>query len=164
MTNIVFSGLWTFLSSQAFANTILLISAVLAFSVAYRQIVLNDVVELYAFVSVKETRSQSGELLNSVPSIFLQNIGTRLVYIDKYSFNGKIYQLDGQVLPPASSQAANGIYWIELPTNGENHVSLEIYYHDIDKRKWKTLIYTDLNNGIWNVRSLPKITAELSSQ
>lgn len=76
--------------------------------------------------------------------------------MDKYIFNGRVYETAGQVLPSTYSQAINNFYKIELPTNRENHVSLEVFYRDIENRKWSSVIYADKNQNNWDVRTLPR--------
>lgn len=148
-----------FLSSQLFANILLLITLIVALAIGYRQILLNDVVEIYATPSVKQVMDREGNTQSSSPIINIQNAGTRLVYMDKYIFNGIEYLTHGQVLPPTYSQA-NAIYWIDLPgiTTGINHVSVTIYYHDLDSRYWKSDIVADFIGQTWKVLSLPRIT------
>jgi hypothetical protein len=136
------------LSSNLLQNIILIISLLLAVWVGGRQIWLADVVELYG--------SPSSLSDGKIPVVLVQNVGTRLVYLDKYIFNGKSYITDGQVLPSTYAQASGGSYWIQLPTNGESHVSIEIYYHDLDGRKWRSSIFADVENGVWKVKTLPR--------
>ncbi|HRY63310.1 MAG TPA: hypothetical protein P5267_01760 [Patescibacteria group bacterium] len=146
----------TLFGSQLFANIILLITVLVAFAIGYRQIALNDVVEIYATPSVRQTLNIDNGSKLSNPIINIQNVGTRLVYLDKYIFNGTEYITHGQILPSGSSQAGAS-YWIDLPTNGTDHVSLLLFYHDLDGRKWKSEILADFINNIWKVSSLPHI-------
>ncbi|NUJ97245.1 hypothetical protein HGA92_00480 [Candidatus Gracilibacteria bacterium] len=115
---------------------------------------LDDVVEVYATYGVGLIQ-KNGENF-STPFIHIQNVGTRLIYFDKYIFNGKIYELNSIVRPSVYSQAQNNYYCIDLPTNGENHVSVEIYYTDIDKRKWKSKIVCNLENSFWKINTYPR--------
>lgn len=75
--------------------------------------------------------------------------------MDRYVFNGVVYNTNGQVLPSTYSQA-DANYWIDMPTNGQAHVSISIYYHDLDDRKWKTDVTVDLTDGSWKANSLPR--------
>lgn len=144
------------IGSQLFGNLILLITAILAFSIGWRQITLNDAVELYAIINIKETVNIDSGNKSSSPIISIQNVGTRLIYLDKYIFNGSEYKINGQILPPTYSQA-NGAYWIDLPAGKEvPHVSLVIYYHDLDDRYWKSEVVADFTNSAWKASSLPR--------
>jgi len=143
-----------FLSSQLFANLLLLMTVITAFALGYRQIFLNDVVEIYASPSSKEVLIENDKKIVT-PIIQLQNTGTRIVYLDKYVFNGVTYLTQGQILPPTNLQSG-ALYWVDLPRNGISHVSLDVYYHDIDLRHWKTEITADLVDGTWKVSSFPR--------
>jgi hypothetical protein len=144
-----------FVGSQLFGNLILLVTVLVAFAIGYRQISLNDVVELYATTSIKKVVNvDNGTTTNSVV-IFVRNVGTRLVYLDKYVFNGTEYQTNGQIMP---SQTNDGGYWIDLPNNGQIfHVSLDLFYHDLDDRNWKSQVVADFTNNSWKTSSLPRI-------
>ncbi len=142
---------------------VLAIAAFLAWSIGKKQNRINsqigkiqDSVELYATFAVKKIIDQEGKEKSSIPVVHIQNVGTRHLYFDRYIFNGRIYELNGQVRPPTYSQAENNFYIIELPTNKEDHVSLEIEYRDIDDRKWKTLILANLKNGFWEIETYPR--------
>ena len=145
-----------FLSSQLFANLLLLFTAVTALLIGYGQIQLNDVVEIYATADTKTIVNATTNANTITPIIGLRSIGTRLVYLDKYVFNGSEYGTSGQVLPSTYSQST-GLYWIDLPTNGTTHVSISVYYHDLSGRKWKSQITADLINSSWKVSSLPRV-------
>lgn len=84
----------------------------------------QDAIELFAVPGVRDDRNMQGERKSLTPIIQLLNTGTRVIYLDRYIFNGKIYETSGQVLPPAYGQC-NHYYWIELPSHDkEVHVSL----------------------------------------
>ncbi|MDD4628053.1 MAG: hypothetical protein PHE68_01510 [Candidatus Peribacteraceae bacterium] len=121
---------------------------------------VQDSVELYATPAVKRVVDRDDKTLSEVPALHIQNVGTRHVYFDRYNFNGRIYELKGQVRPPTYSGAENNFYWIELPTNGEAHVSVVVEYHDMDNRKWKSKIVADLQNGSWLVTTFPRESGE----
>lgn len=110
---------------------------------------LNDVVELHgALLVVTAIQKQY---------ICIQNIGTRIIYLQHYSFNGKKYKLNGHTLASTYSQTLANYYQIELPTDGQNHVSLEVVYRDIDGRFWTSEIYADYDSSWgWKISSLPK--------
>ena len=116
----------------------------------------QDTVELYASFAIRQIKDKKDNITSQTPLIYVQNVGTRLIYLDKYIFNGKTYNTDGQVLPSTYSQALDNFYWIELPTNGETHVFLEVYYHDLENRGWKSVIIADLENNIWKIKTLPR--------
>jgi len=78
------------------------------------------------------------------------------MYIDKYIFNGKVYSLNGQVLPPSYSNAS-AFYYIDLPMNGENKVSLEIVFTDLDNRKWISKVNAFISENIWKTETLPRV-------
>lgn len=144
------------LSTQLFGNILVLVAAITAFIIGYRQIALNDTVELYPISDVRKIVNIDTKAETLVPIIKVQNIGTRLVYLDKYIFNGSEYLTHGQVLP-SSYANENVLYWIDLPRNGQNHVSLTLYYHDLDSRYWKTDVIADFVDGSWRMYSLPRV-------
>jgi len=127
-----------------------LIVGFLAYKINSRLSDLNDSVELYATSAINKMGDKE------IPIVHIQNVGTRHVYFDRYTFNGKVYKLNGQVRPPTYCGAENNFYWIELPTNGESHVSLEVDYHDIDDRRWRTEIFANLANGVWKLDTMPR--------
>lgn len=124
----------------------------------------QDAVELFADCTVKEARSPDDKVASRVPVIRIQNAGTRVVYLDEYKFNGKLYPTDGQNLPPSYGEP-NNIYWIELPTNGESHVSLKIVYHDQEGRYWTSEVFAERHKMgsnpdalfEWKARTLPRV-------
>lgn len=117
---------------------------------------INDVVELYSTVLVQNMWKDKEWKDIIVPFIHIQNVWTRLVYFDNYTFNWKIYKLNWVVRPSVYSQAEANFYWIELPTNWEKDISLEIEYHDVDQRKWKSLIIWKEENWNWKINTFPK--------
>lgn len=117
---------------------------------------LNDVVELHGALLIIESENIKKEKVLK-QYICIQNIGTRIIYLQSYSFNGKKYQLHGHTLASTYSQTLANYYQIELPTNGENHVSLEVIYKDIDGRKWMSELFADYEtNWGWKISPLPK--------
>ena len=149
-------SLINFIGSQLFGNLILLITALFAFGIGWRQISLSDVVELYAVTSAKQFMNvDNGSKSPPTVIVSIQNIGTRLVYLDRYVFNGTEYKTNGQILPPTYSQSG-GVYLIDLPNNGIHHVSIFIYYHDLDGRNWKSEITADFTDNAWKTSSLPR--------
>lgn len=151
------NSITNFFSSNLLQNLILIITILVALFVGFRQIWLNDVVELYAIPS--STKNISNQ---DLPVIRVQNVGTRLVYMDKYVFNGRTYLTDGQILPSTYSNA-DAAYFINLPTNNETHVSLEVYYRDLDGRRWRSDIFADVENGAWKVKTLPRYSFPLEN-
>lgn len=117
---------------------------------------LQDVVELHGALLVVQSEDKEGKKINR-DYICIQNIGTRIVYLQSYLFNGKKYKLDGHVLASTYSQTLANYYQIELPTNDENHVSLKIIYRDVDDRLWNTEIFADKDSSWgWKVTTFPK--------
>lgn len=152
----IIEGFLGLLGSQSLTNIILIVTVIAALAVGYQQIFINDVVELYAFPGVKAVQDSNGNILRYDQVIKIQNVGTRVVYMEKYIFNGVEYITHGQVLPPTYAQQ-DLLYWVDLPQNGINHVSLIVYYQDLDSRDWKSEIVADLVGGAWKVSSLPRI-------
>ena len=108
--------------------------------------------ELYASLGImKDIATQ-----NESKIIYIQNVGTRVLYFDSYEFNGKPYELNGQVQAPTCSGAINSFYRISLPINGECHVSLFVYFHDAENRKWKSKIICDFQNQWWDIKTYPR--------
>lgn len=138
--------------NSTFMNTIAIsIVGGFAYWIGRMQAKIQDSVELYASFGIIKNLD-SGQ---DVPIIHIQNIGTRLVYFNSYAFNGRIYELNAQVRPPVSSGAINSFYRINLPTDGTDHVSVFIFFHDVDGRKWKSKIICDLANGWWDIKTYP---------
>jgi hypothetical protein len=128
-----------------------MVVGILAFWIGSMQARIQDSVELYASFGIMKDIGTNQE----TPIIHIQNIGTRVIYFDSYEFNGRIYELGGQVRPPTYSGAINSFYRIDLPTNGETHVSLFINFHDVDNRKWRSKVICDLQDGWWNIKTYP---------
>ncbi|MDA1316743.1 MAG: hypothetical protein O3B87_01815 [bacterium] len=117
---------------------------------------LQDVVELHGALLIIQSKDEGGKGINK-EYICIQNIGTRIVYLQSYLFNGKKYKLNGHVLASTYSQTLANYYQIELPTNGENNVSLKIFYHDVGNRLWNTEILAEKVSGWgWKVTTFPK--------
>lgn len=120
----------------------------------------QDVVELFATSSLRIDLDEKQTVIRKIPFIHIQNVGTRLIYLERYIFNGSEYQKNDQILPSTYSQALNNYYSIELPINGNDHVSLEVFYHDIESRSWKSRVFANLVNGFWQIETLPREIAE----
>ena len=138
----------TFVSTVALA-----IVGFFAYRINKTQTQIQDSVELYASLGTMKDINNQLEF----PIIHIQNIGTRVIYFDAYEFNGKLYELNGQVRPSTYSQAINSFYRINLPTDDTNHVSVFIFFHDIENRKWKSKIICDFQNKWWNIKTYPVI-------
>ncbi|MEK6809242.1 MAG: hypothetical protein AABY40_01075 [Nanoarchaeota archaeon] len=147
------------IGSQTFGNILFLVSLIIALVIGWRQIYLNDVVELYAVTSVKQVRNVDSGTTQEFVIILIQNVGTRLVYLDKYIFNGSEYITNGQIFPSTYSQAGAG-YWIDLPSNGIHHVSIAVHYHDLDNRYWESNVVADFVDNGWKTSSLPRKSAK----
>jgi hypothetical protein len=155
--------MWQFLDHDLWQTVATLSALVAAYYIGKEQNKINkaiyriqDTVELYCFWLIVVNKDENEHIISSLPYIHIQNIGTRLIYLDKYIFNGRVYAIDGQVLPSTYSQAINNFYRIELPTNGESHVSLEVFYRDLENRQWSSVVYADKKNNIWEVKTLPR--------
>jgi hypothetical protein len=139
-----------FFDSNFFQAVAIIVALILAYLIGRKQNRINDTVELYATYGIL----QNGE--NTTPIVHVQNVGTRLIYIDKYIFNEREYKTDGQILPSTYSQALNNFYRIDLPTNQEIYVSLEFFYHDLDNRYWSSIVYCKKDNNLWEIKTLPR--------
>ncbi len=117
---------------------------------------LNDVVELHGALLIISSKDNLGrEILKEY--ICIQNIGTRIIYLESYIFNGSKFELNNHILASTYSQTLANYYQVELPINTSTHVSLEIMYKDIDGRRWKSEIFADkLQSGVWKVSPFPK--------
>ena len=131
-------------------------AVIAAYLIGSRQIKIQDTVELYGSLLIIKSQNADGKTL-SVPYILVQNVGTRLVYLDKYIFNGREYLADSQILPSTYSQAENSFYRIQLPINEEVYVSMEVFYHDLDHRLWSSKIIATKGGPIgWEIKTLPR--------
>jgi len=155
---------WNLIDHNFWQTSVTLLAIIAAYLVGRKQNKLNelisrtqDAIELYASLAVQKTVDENDKVISQSPLIHIQNVGTRIIYFDQYIFNGKVYKTDGQILPPTYSQALNNFYWVELPTNGETHVSLEVFYHDQENRYWSSMIFADFINGQWRIKTLPRI-------
>ena len=80
----------------------------------------------------------------TVPKIAIQNLSSSIVYLENYSFNGRIYAVTQAPLPPVA-YITDYIYLIDLPQNGQTHVSFEIHYIDSLNRSWMIDGYFDFD-------------------
>lgn len=111
-------------------------------------------VELYLLsqpITLKDANNKIPDKV--VPAIYIRNIGSNVIYLEKYLFNGREYPLGKEVLPPVSSY--DGFRYIFLPTDGTIHVSFEIKFRDWKMQKWKTVGYADFKDGVWDVTYSP---------
>lgn len=118
-----------------------------------RLVDVQDTIELHAaqLVVVDEKKSTQKQY------IALQNIGARVIYIDFYNFNGKKYSLSGHALASTYSNTLANYYQIELPSDGQNHISLSVVYHDMNNEKWRSEFEADLKEGWgWVIKFLGK--------
>lgn len=124
------------------------------FELSKMQAAAQNKVELYLLCQPITLKDMDGRQPDKmVPSVSIINIGNNVIYLDKYSFNGREYPLGKEVLPPVS--AYNGIHYIILPKDGTTHVSLEIDFYDWQNKHWKTKGYVDLRNGKWEITYSP---------
>lgn len=123
--------------------------------ISQTQMEMQNKVELYLLVDSCIHRDKNGEKPDQeVPAIFIRNVGSSVIYLEKYIFNGREYP-KGKTVIPSVSAFSNAFYWIELPTNGVTHVSLEITFLDWKMRPWKTVGYADFKDGKWEISHTP---------
>lgn len=157
---LVMAEIICFLNSNFLQTIITGLLAYFAYLVAKEQNLLNkrlvdvqDTVELHATQMIVTNEKKSLQKYY----IALQNIGARVIYIDSYNFNGKKYTLGGHTLASTYTNTLANFYQIELPTNGDNHISLSVTYHDMNKEKWKGKFEADLKDGWgWVIKFLGK--------
>lgn len=148
---------WTLLDHTIWQTLITLLAVITAYIIGRKQIKISDTVELYASLLLADNQNSQGNIISRIPFIHIQNVGTKLVYFDKYIFNGREYSADSQILPSTYSQAQNNFYRIALPTNNETYVSLEVFYHDLDERFWSTKIVATKSGPFgWDLKTLPR--------
>ncbi len=149
---------WDVLDHAFWQTLIACIAIVAAYVIGQRQITMQDTIELYCSFGLIDHRDTTGMSIQAEPFIHIQNVGTRLVYLDYYIFNGREYSADAQILPPTYSQALNNFYRVNLPTNDEVYVCLEVAYHDLDGRSWiSKVIATKGGSFGWSIKTLPRI-------
>ena len=151
---------WTFFDHNFWQTVLALIAIFAAYKIGQRQIRINDTVELYASYLRMVYNDKDDKLVSEVPFVHVQNVGTRLIYLEKYIFNGMEYIIDSQILPPTYSQAESNFYRIQLPMNEEIHVSIHVFYIDIDGRRWNSKIFADKGGAFgWDVKTLPRVSS-----
>ena len=151
---------WIFLDHSFWQTLIALIAVVAAYLIGSKQIRIQDTVELYGSLFLIKNVDAEDKVVSTVPYIHVQNVGTRLVYLDKYIFNGREYLADSQILPSTYSQAENNFYRVQLPTNEETYVSMEVFYHDLDHRFWSSKIIATKGGPVgWDIKTLPRKAA-----
>lgn len=118
------------------------------------QIDFQNKVELYLLTGHYTLRDVDNIISDrSVPAIYIRNLGNNVIYLEKYIFNGREYPLGEEVLPPLSKY--DGFRYIDLPTDGTTHVSLNIYFKDWQKRLWQVDGYADFKDGKWEITYSP---------
>ena len=148
--------IWQLLDRIFWQTLIPIIAIIAAYIVGRRQIKIQDIVELYCSYGLIVNKDSDEKTMSSIPIIHVQNVGTRLIYLDKYIFNGREYDASSQILPSTYSQAENNFYRIELPPNEEKYVSLEIFYHDLDSRSWSSRAIATKGGLGWDIKTLPR--------
>lgn len=122
--------------------------------ISQTQLEFQDKVELYLLHGPITLRKIDGTTPDEMrPGIFIRNVGNSVIYLEKYTFNGREYPLNREVLPPVSSY--DGFHYIYLPMDGTTHVSLSIDFYDWKKRHWQTKGYADFRNGLWEISYTP---------
>ena len=120
-----------------------------------RLLELQDSVELYILFGPLTKIDVSGKEPNSItPTIIIQNLSTKMIYLNKYCYNGVIYPAYDTVIPPVS-QLKDACYYINLPTNETIHVSFQIFFTDWSYNKWETSGFADLVDGQWKITNIP---------
>ena len=120
-----------------------------------RLLELQDSVELYILSGPLTKIDVIGEEPNSItPAIIIKNLSTKMIYLNKYYYNGVIYPAYDTVIPPVS-QLNNACYYIHLPTNETTHVSFQIFFKDWSNKKWETSGFADLVDGQWKITNVP---------
>jgi len=112
---------------------------------------VQDIVALFIDSGSKKVDFNGSEV--TVPTMVLYNLGTTVVYLEYYIFNGRKYPV-GAITLPTRASFPEFAYKIDLPTNGDNHVSFEIYILDSLDRRWYTEGYADFTNGSWQIMHL----------
>lgn len=118
------------------------------FELSKMQAAAQNKVELYLLCQPITLKDMDGRQPNKmVPSISIINIGKNVIYLDKYSFNGREYPLRKEVLPPVS--AFNGIHYIFLPTDGQRmyHSKLIFMIGKTSTGKQKVMLIFETGNG-----------------
>ena len=152
---------WKFLDHTIWQTLVTLIAVITAYILTRKQLKIQDTVELYASLLLVDSQNSQGNTISRIPYIHIQNVGTKLVYIDKYIFNGREYLADSQILPSTYSQAQNNFYRIPLPTNNETYVSLEVFYHDLDTYFWSSKVIANKGGPFgWEIKTLPRKPAQ----
>lgn len=111
---------------------------------------MQNKVELYLLsqpITISHAYQNTPDILR--PALYIRNIGSAVVYLERYIFNGREYPLGKEILPPVS--AYDGYRYIFLPTDGTDHVSFEIFFLDWQNNPWKTSGYADFINYVWEV-------------
>lgn len=144
---------WIFLDHTFWQTFLAVIALVAAYIIGRNQIRIQDSVELYCSLGIIKFTDGSSD----APFVHIQNVGTRLIYVDRYVFNGREYNSDSQILPSTYSNAQNSFYRVELPSNGEGYVSMDIYYHDLEGRHWMSRAVAQKGGPLgWNIKTLPR--------
>lgn len=112
---------------------------------------VQDIVAL--FIDSGSKMVANGDSNAIIPTMVLYNLGTSVVYLEYYIFNGRKYPV-GAITLPTRSSFPEFSYKIDLPTNGETHVSFEIIILDSLDRRWYTEGFADLNDGAWQIMHL----------
>lgn len=148
--NIIFDWVCKFFDSNFLQTVFIVILGFFTYKISKLQQESADTVELHAYLAMEG--SDNGSLK---PFVRIQNVGTRLVYLSSYIFNGRKYVLSKQVLPSVYSGALANFYWVELPTNGETHVFLEFFFSDNRNKNYSSEVIAENINGFWNVSTSP---------
>ena len=148
---------WTLLDCNIWQILIVLNAFVIAYLLMQKQLKTPEVSELYASQLLVDNRNAQGNTISRIPHIAIQNIGTKVIYLDKHTINGQEYISHHQILPPTYSHVQDNFYRIELPTTDETYVSLEVFFHDLDRKFWSSkIIATKTGPFGWEIKTLPR--------
>lgn len=111
-----------------------------------KQFEFQSKTEIYLFVNTNNNSIWNQHMC-------ISNIGNNVIYLDRFIINGMEYDLNMEILPVFSS--TNVVKPIPLPMNGNNHVSLNIYFNDWQGNKWLTKGEANFQNGQWGISYKP---------
>ena len=154
---------YTFNIGDLFAGIVSIVAILAATIVGVSQTKINrkmlkiqDHYDLFIRV-VPTTTNDAPDQKNIVPKIGIQNLSSTIVYLENYSFNGRVYSVTQAPLPPVTC-ITDYIYLINLPQNGQTHVSFEIHYIDSLNRRWMIDGYFDFDVvWMWNLNRAKRI-------
>lgn len=86
--------------------------------------------------------------------LIFQNTGSRSLYLDNYTINGKEYLINGSLIPPTIT----GYYYISLNDFlNASKLNLQIFYKNGDGKKYQTNVIGISNGDSWNIQTKKQI-------